>query len=48
MNEEELKQIVEEIIEPLKQEHLKFMNTVITQLENAFLKGIEVGKNINN
>ena len=48
MNEQELKQIVENIIEPLKQEHLKFMETIITQLENAFIKGIEVGKKINN
>lgn len=46
MTEEQLKQIIEEITEPLKQEHLKFMETIISQLENAFIVGMEVGQRI--
>jgi hypothetical protein len=43
MKEEELKKIVEEIINPLRDEHIKFLNVIITQVESAFNKGIEVG-----
>ena len=46
MKEEELNKIVEEIIEPMKSEHIVFLNTIIAQIEKAFLKGIEVGQKI--
>ena len=44
INEEKIKEITEKIINPLQQEHIKFLETIIKQVEIAFLEGIEIGK----
>lgn len=48
MEEQELVKNVDDILEPLKNEHLKFMEAVIDTVQKAFLEGIEVGNKTNN
>jgi len=47
MTEQELTNIIEGIVTPLRNKNLEFSNHIIQALTDAFLKGIEVGKSLN-
>lgn len=46
MNEEDLKKVVDSIIEPMKEQHLLFMETILKQMQIAFEKGVEIGQKL--
>ena len=46
MNKEEITKIVEELINPLRNEHIAFMGKIFETLQKVFEKGVEVGQKI--
>jgi len=46
MNETEIKKIIDELIDPVRSGHLDMLEVNLKAIQDAFIKGMEIGKNL--